>query len=189
MSIFLAYNWKRRHFHMPTPTASELFWVYTWPILFAEHESFICQTLCFRDKLNISYLCLYWKSPCVSSVVSFQQYFLSSGTVQCPARVLLPAIHYKAFFCMPLVYLHHGHALASFFWLFFSGWFWGEGLLLYSLRNTNVLYKYVSSIPDFLMVISFGSVKCLSIFVKSFKLLHPYIKMEETLELKVQFGL
>lgn len=60
---------------------------------------------------------------------------------------------------------------------------------MYSLRNTNVLYNYITSIPDFLMVVSFGTVKCLSVFVKSFKLLHPYIKMEETLELKVHFGL
>ena len=90
---------------MLTPTALNLFWVYSWPILFAEHESFIRQTLCLRDKPNISYLCLYWKSPCVSSVTSFQQYSLSSGTVQCLARVWLPPIHYKAFFLMLLVYL------------------------------------------------------------------------------------
>lgn len=64
-----------------------------------------------------------------------------------------------------------------------------KGLLLYSLRNTEVLYKYIYLIADFLMVISFGTVKCLSTFVKSFKLLHPYIKMQETVELKIQFGL
>lgn len=38
----------------------------------------------------------------------------------------------------------------------------------------------------------FGTVKCLSIFVKFFTnicMLHTYIKMKETLELKVQFDL
>lgn len=64
-----------------------------------------------------------------------------------------------------------------------------KGLLLHSLRNSDVSYKYIYLIPNFLMVISFGTVKCLFIFVKSFKLFHPYINMEETVELKIQFGL
>jgi len=86
---------------MPTPTALELFGVYSWPTLSAEQESFIRQTLCLRDKPNISHLCLY----CAFSVTSFQQYPLSSGTVQCQTWVWLPAIHCKAFFSMPLVCL------------------------------------------------------------------------------------